>query len=389
MKLAVDFILVAGIFSTLLIIFLLTKTQQRNLSHKILILLLSLLLCVIIAFYGVLHDIKSIFYATFLIYFSIGYLAGPLFYLYVQSLFLPKENLIKKNQKHFIPFLINSIFWHIPVFISNLKGAFIFSYLKTLAKNGFDEIEFAIQVLFFLLYGFLSFRLLKKYQKQVKHNYSNLSDRMLTWIEYLILGTLLAMITSGILTILQIRYGEHSWNADYLIAFPLVGTILYLGYYGLTQPQILLPSFLVQPTVEATIPSTKQSTPTKHHLSNVSESEITQLKQSLLSLLEKERPYLNEELTLTTLANLVPTTDKKLSALLNHYLDTTFYDFVNGYRVEEVKTKIKDPKFSHYTLLAIGLESGFKSKASFNRIFKKVTGLSPSKYKAQLLNEIS
>ena len=56
------------------------------------------------------------------------------------------------------------------------------------------------------------------------------------------------------------------------------------------------------------------------------------------------------------------------------------FDFVNGYRVDEVKSRLKDPKNSQYTILSIAYDSGFNSKSSFNIIFKKFTGLTPSQF---------
>ena len=117
--------------------------------------------------------------------------------------------------------------------------------------------------------------------------------------------------------------------------------------------------------------------------------EATPIPDEIVGILHSAAPIFSAlvGLTLGILADAISMTDKKLSALLNHYLQTSFYDFINAYRVTEVQNKMKDERYDHYTLLAIGLECGFKSKASFNRIFKKVTGLSPSKYKSTFLHQ--
>ena len=60
-----------------------------------------------------------------------------------------------------------------------------------------------------------------------------------------------------------------------------------------------------------------------------------------------------------------------------------FFDFINSYRVESVKEMLLNKEFEHYTVLAIGLESGFNSKTSFNTVFKKMTGVTPSEYRKQ------
>lgn len=58
-----------------------------------------------------------------------------------------------------------------------------------------------------------------------------------------------------------------------------------------------------------------------------------------------------------------------------------FYDLVNSYRVEEAKRLLLDPKNSNYTILSVGFEAGFNSKTTFNTVFKKFTGLSPTEFK--------
>jgi YesN/AraC family two-component response regulator len=69
-----------------------------------------------------------------------------------------------------------------------------------------------------------------------------------------------------------------------------------------------------------------------------------------------------------------------LSQLLNEEMDTGFYDFVNNYRVREAQRLLLDAHFRHFAIEAVGLESGFANKTTFNRVFKKVTGMTPSAY---------
>ena len=61
-----------------------------------------------------------------------------------------------------------------------------------------------------------------------------------------------------------------------------------------------------------------------------------------------------------------------------------FYDYINQFRVEEVKERLRNPEFKHYSIESIGLDSGFNSKSSFFSIFKKHTSLTPYNYKKQI-----
>nr|WP_249067161.1 helix-turn-helix domain-containing protein [Halalkalibaculum roseum] len=71
---------------------------------------------------------------------------------------------------------------------------------------------------------------------------------------------------------------------------------------------------------------------------------------------------------------------KKVSHLINQYLDTTFYNLMNTYRIDMFKEKVKKGELEQKTILALALESGFNSKATFNRVFKQNEGMTPSQY---------
>ncbi|HPR01392.1 MAG: AraC family transcriptional regulator [Lewinellaceae bacterium] len=69
-----------------------------------------------------------------------------------------------------------------------------------------------------------------------------------------------------------------------------------------------------------------------------------------------------------------------LSQLINRQGGKNIFDFINNYRVEAVKLRIRNKAHSEKTLLSIALECGFNSKASFNRVFLKMSGQTPRDY---------
>jgi AraC-like DNA-binding protein len=73
-----------------------------------------------------------------------------------------------------------------------------------------------------------------------------------------------------------------------------------------------------------------------------------------------------------------------LSEVINSRLNLSYYDFINSHRVEEFKNRIADPENEKYNMLSIAFDSGFKSKGTFNSIFKKLTGMTPSEYKSSV-----
>lgn len=96
------------------------------------------------------------------------------------------------------------------------------------------------------------------------------------------------------------------------------------------------------------------------------------------------RLYEDPELTLTTLALKLQMHPHELSRVINEGLDKNFSDFLNEFRVREVARKIQDPAYNHFTLLGIAYGSGFNSERTFQRVFKELTGKTPSAYKNSL-----
>jgi AraC-like DNA-binding protein len=156
--------------------------------------------------------------------------------------------------------------------------------------------------------------------------------------------------------------------------------ICFVGYKGIRQTSLIIPEVFFQ----GDFPISK----TKLDIVDVVElPNINILKQQFFYIMGSRKTYLDEELNLYKLADLTGISEKKLSLLLNRYLDTNFYDFVNGYLVRAIKEKFREETNSKYTIMAIANDCGFRSKSSFNRVFKRETGLSPSEYKKQLLTQ--
>ena len=97
-------------------------------------------------------------------------------------------------------------------------------------------------------------------------------------------------------------------------------------------------------------------------------------------LMNVNKAYLNPELNLSDLAKMANMTRGQLSETINSGFNKNFNDFVNAYRVEAFKTMLKENKQEQLSLLGIAQECGFNSKATFNRVFKKLTSFSPTEY---------
>ena len=108
--------------------------------------------------------------------------------------------------------------------------------------------------------------------------------------------------------------------------------------------------------------------------------EAAKLKQALEQKMIAESLYLNPELSLRQLATALGSTEKKVSYLINQHMNSNFYEWVNGYRVEKFKEEIAKPENKNLSIVGTALNCGFPSKSSFYRAFKAEVGSSPSQY---------
>ncbi|WP_024771438.1 helix-turn-helix domain-containing protein [Aquimarina macrocephali] len=374
MKLLIDFVLVGGVIVIAILLLLLIKSKKKQLSQKILIVFFVFLGCVILCFYALLHDILWLFRTCFIPNDITVLVVGPLLLLYIKSLFLKEENLVKNSVRHFIPAVLYTVFIAVPTLLYGMFSIDRLSYILS------DFIYFFIRIgdLYLILYLIISLRLLSKYRKLMKSNYSNLTRYDFNWIRIMLQGALCIISIDVILKIYESFYGDFDWNVDFISVITMVVLISFLGYYGVNQSKVLLPDYILEKNQFTTNKS-------KNTLPSFKKEEFEILKSKLEFVLVTNRPYLDEDLTLGKLANQISTTDKKLSMLLNQYMNTTFYDLINTYRINVVKEKMQSDLYDNYSLFGIACECGFKSRTSFNRIFKKETGLSPSVYKKQFL----
>jgi len=105
--------------------------------------------------------------------------------------------------------------------------------------------------------------------------------------------------------------------------------------------------------------------------------------QNLSEHLSKNKPFLEPDLTLNELAEQMQISSRQLSTLINIELGKSFFDLINGYRIEEAKRILKESQDSKLTVLEVMYDVGFNSKSSFNTAFKKYTGTTPTAFKAQ------
>ncbi len=308
---------------------------------------------------------------------SLVFLYGPFLFLYIDTSIKAAKRLAPHYLYHFIPFLVYNLAL-IPFYLQS--GSEKLAYSENLWAGGGRTIEGILLVLKSLygpVYIVLCLLLLRKHRKNISNLFSDHENIDLRWLRYLVWSMAIVLLIFLAITITKVNYPGIP-NAQLFIFLAMAVWILALGYYGIKQSPIFIGSLLADPPVKPRKTTTKQAA-----VSRISES---QHKHKLLGLMENDKPFLRSKLTLHDLARDLDLPPHQLSTLINREFGQNFYELVNQYRVEEVKRKLADPGFQHLSFLGIAQESGFNSKASFNRIFKKMTGLTPNQYRKKQLN---
>lgn len=372
----INFILVAGMTLSGLMVFFILKTK-KTFSSRLPALFFSAGLFFALYYFAFIHRAAIVGGIAVIFGHGLGFLLGPTLLFFVRSLKEKKEDILLPYLKHLIPYFIHWSFVSLPLGLSIISTSLLQAYGQRI--SGISDYLNLIENAYFLSYIIITFKLIRRTEDLTKQAVSSLDSKDLNWLQTLIIGIASIVVFDSLLSIYELIYPPQdlAWNPGLIVATLLIIFYAVLGYKGTVQSRILLPDFLL----ENRQPQTLRSTNTGESL--ITETKALELKAELLSLMEQDRPYLDENLTLGDLASKIDITDKRLSELLNKHLGTNFYDFVNQYRVEAFKKKIIDDSYSQFTILGLAYECGFKSKTSFNRIFKQSTGMSPSAYKKQ------
>lgn len=121
----------------------------------------------------------------------------------------------------------------------------------------------------------------------------------------------------------------------------------------------------------------------KYSNSGLNEEELKQIIMNLQVKMNTTKLYLDPQLTIDDLAGSLGCSRHHLSQAINEQLDQSFYDCVNYYRVEEAKLLLAEPDKASYKIASIAYDAGFNSISTFNDVFKKIAGLTPSQFRKQ------
>jgi AraC-like DNA-binding protein len=151
-------------------------------------------------------------------------------------------------------------------------------------------------------------------------------------------------------------------------------SVFFLAYFSLQQKEI----FDFSQSELKELSSIKIDK--KENLKRVSDIRMIELNGKLKTLMQSEKLYLENNLSLPKLARKLEATSNETSFLINELYQENFYNFINKHRIEEAKMLLLSDKYNQLNILGIAYESGFNSKTTFNTTFKKYVGMSPREF---------
>ncbi|MEL6537023.1 MAG: helix-turn-helix domain-containing protein [Bacteroidota bacterium] len=290
---------------------------------------------------------------------ALAYLVlGPLLYEYAWEFYYAKTQGKDTGRLRYLPFIVALVilpvsWWLLPpaqflVFVGGITLLGVVSLAVYLHK--FRKLQRSIRT-------------------QLKDQLAHISHVDLRWVQLWAWG-LLVMLLLDLFSTALIYATEGPWvfliNGSFYLFM-----VVYLGYYGITQPTLIVQ--LPKPTATPQSPEPAQAFDCTH-------PDLIQLKADLVKCFEEDQYYTREGLSLGALSGTLGTTDKKLSFLINQCMETNFYELVNAYRLQDFLARVAAGEAQQHTLLAVAFAAGFNSKATFNRVFKDKMNQTPAQY---------
>jgi AraC-like DNA-binding protein len=194
------------------------------------------------------------------------------------------------------------------------------------------------------------------------------------WIIYFAIPIVVLFALSSINDILKISgFGELPLFSDQNFNSYLLLVVAFLFYFI---------AFKLLSKGNGILPKTETS---KYKNSNLNTTLIAQYKNDLINAMQRDRLYHNGKLSIQDVSEKLNIPRQYISEVLNEHMETNFQDFINQYRVEDFINRLKNDQNDHLTLMSIATDVGFNSKSSFNAIFKKFKGLTPTEFKKKLV----
>lgn len=369
-----------GCVQALFFAFLLASKKGKKLNDTVLTFFVLLLGMDLLYNYAIEIKMHEKYPAIILSDFAYWALLGPLLYLYIDT--TVKSNKLQLHHLiHLLPLTIVILFFSDYIFNHMLHKTLGAYYRETQYIT--TEIGVYFWEIISPVYYILAAIKLYKHRSRIKSFYSYQKGVSLHWLNYLTHGFGLFLIVGTTSLLLYQLFGiEIPFSVYKFSGIILTLYIFGIGYFGYKQKAILsATSITAEETKKLTIE--KKLNPQRYEKSGLSNEDAEQIYNSLKELMNTGKPYLDCELNIGALAKKLDTTTHKLSQVINERYNKNFYEFINAYRIDEVKKQLLDEKNAQFKIESLAYDCGFNSKSSFYTLFKKYTSLTPSQYRKQ------
>jgi AraC-like DNA-binding protein len=361
----IDIVIYIGtVQGTILSLILLTTKRGNILANRILGIKITLFTIVIFSFLFRPGKLTDICFLCIVIQ-HIFLIISPLIYFYTLTLTNPEIRITIRYSRYFIPFFLSISIYLIYYYLilGHLDGE------RIVSLGNFAQIMVYFIVIVMMAFLIPSFLIIKQYKNTIKKIFSSLKSINLQWLQWILIGYAVILIMIIILQFL--RNGYFIWG---MLCIFLSFFIYFMGYMGLKQPEIF--SGFNPSIIENNISIKK-----KYEKSTLTGDRSTDYLGKLMDLMDIEKVYLENDVNLPMLASRMKISPHHLSQIINERLNKNFFDFINQYRVEESKKMLSNKDYSHFNILAIGLEVGFNSNTTFISAFKRYEKITPSEFR--------
>ncbi len=369
----INVIMLFGTFQGLILAFILVTAKRLRKKSNIFFALL-LFTFAVINLMGTLEDIAlrdGLVTLKYFLYFPFSLIPFSL-YFFIKYLINPNHKVQKLELLFLLPVFLE-LGYYLVRFVQYHNGHIYSSEEDEHFYFVYNIIE-TVAVLCTTVINIFAIYQLKEYEKKLYDNYSEVEDRSLNWLRKTIIGGLFVCFIWTITTIGD--YDTSMYDVDSLSYFLWVALsflIYWIGYSMIIRQELLdTPIFAISVNNIKQVSTSELSAKTDEHY------------QKILELLEVEKIFRDPNLNMSMLSELTGLSNGYLSQIINQKRRQNFFSFINEYRVNEVISNMTNPNLSHYSLMGLALESGFKSKSTFNSVFKKLTKKTPSEFKKTL-----
>ncbi len=303
-------------------------------------------------------------------------LIGPVVYFYTKSQLNTSFALSKKDYIHFIPAVLYMIY-SLVIFVTDkliLEEYYFYAIKrdKDLA-NWYQAVGLGSMVCYLIL----SLRYYSNYKRLIFDRVSYAESILFKWVRNFMVAFLGILLLRVLFFITNPEWGNFGSQFWHYIAFSFIFYYIAITGYSSVIKQIALESekLKVVNVFEEDVTDIEQD-----NIPGKVDENYSKWEKELSKLMLEKRLFENPRLALSDVAKELNITTKTVSQTVNTCFNMNFNDFVNHYRIEAVKEKLEREEHTQTTLLGIALNSGFNSKATFNRAFKKSTSLSPKDY---------